>query len=316
MHDHRFRPPLRFGRGCGHGRDDLCHLRIPSPQRCERCTPDPSSRQSACEPLIRTPPKTRSAAMHDAHSHLHLFNHAPEWLAQSPTAPQVSLVSALHPSDWERLSTLHSLHPRRIRPAFGIHPWHAQLLPPAWQDLLRSRLQSIPEAAIGECGLDRRNSPASLEEQSRLLDAQLHIAHEFGRGVVLHVVNAWDIAIPMLERVPPHIPLLLHAFAPKGVSGAPWKRWNAWFSFRTQSLVRKNPALTALIQTLPANRLLIESDACPPLPDTCGNLEEAVCQPLQLGVLALAEMLGSSPQEIETSTDHNFALWCSACREP
>mgnify|MGYP006279432335 CR=1 FL=1 len=131
---------------------------------------------------------------------------------------------------------------------------------------------------------------------------------------VLHVVRAWDLATPILDADAGQRPVLLHSFSPRGLNGQPWKRWNAWFSFRASRLTHADPALVELITGLPTDRLLIESDAHPDN-HSIGGAQAQVNRCLSDSVRAIAAILQKDPAEIESRTDANFALWCAACRE-
>ncbi len=252
--------------------------------------------------------------MHDAHNHLHCFSDAASRLQYSREPDRKHMVASLRPDDWPALASLHAQFPNRILPAFGIHPWFAQSLPPDWVDSLRRMLLAHPVAAVGECGIDRLRSPLEPAQQTELLDTIVQLAGEHCRGIVLHVVRAWDLAAPILERHAGRSPVLLHAFSPRGLQGQPWTRWNAWFSFRAESLTHPSAPLAELIRSLPADRLLIESDAHPANPSDENCLEQVNTR-LRTSLSSLASLLGNTPEEIEARTDANFALWCAACRE-
>lgn len=253
--------------------------------------------------------------MHDAHNHLHCFPW-PESVVQDahqPIRPQMA--TGLHPDDWPLLANLHQRFPDRIIPAFGVHPWLAQSLPLDWANRLHEMLASHPMAAVGECGVDRTRCPLTSTQQTELLETHAQLARNLRRGLVLHVVRAWDLAAPILNTHSNQMPVLLHAFSPRGLTGQPWKRWNAWFSFRSETLALPTSATADLIKSVPPDRLLIESDIHPSNTPGRTHWERAKSR-LVDSVSSLASILGKAPEEIEARTDANFTLWCAACREP
>ena len=253
--------------------------------------------------------------MHDAHNHLHCFPDAETQLRGVGDSVRRQMVAGLHPLDWPTLATLHQQFPEHIVPAFGVHPWFANSLPADWHIALREMLLSHNTAAVGECGVDRLRGPLTPAQQAELLETHLQLALELRRGIVLHVVRAWDLAAPVLDANAGQRPVLLHAFSPRGLLNQDWTRWNAWFSFRAESLARPSAALAELIGTLPPDRLLIESDIHPTSASDATCWDQANSR-LDASLNSLASLLGKAPEEIEARTDANFALWCAACREP
>ena len=253
--------------------------------------------------------------MHDAHNHLHCFPDAGTQLRGGVDSVRRQMVAGLHPRDWPTLATLHQRFPEHIVPAFGVHPWFANPLPADWHIALREMLLSHNAAAVGECGVDRLRGPLTPAQQAELLEGHLQLAVELRRGIVLHVVRAWDLAAPVLDAHAKQRPVLLHAFSPRGLMNQRWTRWNAWFSFRAESLARPSAALEELIGTLPPDRLLIESDIHPTSASDAKYWDQATSR-LDASLNSLASILRTTPEEIEARTDANFALWCAACREP
>ena len=77
----------------------------------------------------------------------------------------------------------------------GVHPW-ASCAPDAspasevaaW---LRERLAADPRLGVGEIGLDRLKAKAIPPQMREVFEAQLRVALEFGRPVVLHGAKCW-----------------------------------------------------------------------------------------------------------------------------
>ena len=88
------------------------------------------------------------------------------------------------------------------RDFFGVHPWEtlgsetggiivSQVPPLPMLSSLRSVLLANPHAGVGEIGLDRlkcRDIPPLMRE---VFEAQLALAFELGRPVVLHGAKCW-----------------------------------------------------------------------------------------------------------------------------
>lgn len=54
--------------------------------------------------------------------------------------------------DWDRVRDLCEHHPKML-PNFGLHPWYLGRRSPTWLEELRSRLEEVPGAAVGEVRL-------------------------------------------------------------------------------------------------------------------------------------------------------------------
>jgi TatD DNase family protein len=81
----------------------------------------------------------------------------------------------------------------------GIHPHEAKDAPPGFDDALASLAADPRCVAIGECGLDffRNHSPADV--QRAVFARQIAVAKRVGRPLVLHVRDAFDDALDVLE---------------------------------------------------------------------------------------------------------------------
>lgn len=138
---------------------------------------------------------------------------------------------------------------------------------------LEERLHQHPQALVGEIGLDRAfrlriNKQLSkfkvkLDHQRAVLDAQLAVAVQYQRAVSLHGVQA---AQPLYQAVLANTPpgVCLHAYG-----GSPELLRDAWLRMQVPIYVsicelvhgRMHYAkLEALLATIPADRVLTESD--------------------------------------------------------
>jgi TatD DNase family protein len=143
----------------------------------------------------------------------------------------------------------------------GMHPHDAAQFELARDlDRLREHLQQ-GAVAIGECGLDYHYDHSPRDVQRRLFEAQLHLAGEVGRPVVVHTREAVDDTAALIrEAGQAGVRGVLHCFTgPASLADVALERgWSVSFSgvvtFRKWSD-------DALIRSIPADRILIESDA-------------------------------------------------------
>ena len=150
-------------------------------------------------------------------------------------------------------------------------------------ETLRSNLVTHPSALLGEVGLDRasripKSYPSSplvltpfiipLSHQLAILEAQLDLAVELGRGVSMHSVKAQMVTKELIERMKArwgerwdNISMDLHSC---GLSAQMWKdiekkHPNVFLSLST-AINSRSPNHRALISACSPSRILVESD--------------------------------------------------------
>lgn len=104
-------------------------------------------------------------------------------------------------------------HPNGLYAA-GIHPWWTAQHHFSLQNHLEalSRWLQIPQVVqLGECGLDRLHG-ATLDEQVRILDAQIELAEQYNRPLTLHIVRAFDLLLSVRKRHRPKQRWTIHGF--------------------------------------------------------------------------------------------------------
>jgi TatD DNase family protein len=141
--------------------------------------------------------------MFDSHCHLDVAEFAPDRadvLARARAAGvHEQLIPAINAAHWDDLAALCQAEPG-LYPAFGLHPMflhdHQQ------QDLQRlaAMLERHPKSLVGECGLDYFVSDASADRQLPWLRAQLQLAADLNRPVILHARRAFDAILLELKR--------------------------------------------------------------------------------------------------------------------
>ncbi len=190
----------------------------------------------------------------------------------------------------------------------GVHPHHAS----EWDDDAGRALQALAAGAevvaIGECGLDFNRNFSPPADQERAFEAQLELAARLGMPVFLHQRDAHarflEILRPYRDRLPgavahcftggieelrPYLGLDLHI----GITG--------WVCDP-----RRGQALRDCVAEIPADRLMLETDAPFLLPrDLQPPPRDRRNEPAFLPHIlqALARLRGTSPEALaETST--------------
>ncbi len=152
-----------------------------------------------------------------------------------------------------------------VTTAYGLHPWYASVAPPEWLEQLTCALQADPHALVGEVGLDGiRKVHDGGALQRRTLVAQLALAARLERPVILHGARAWAPLFRLLEPWVNRLPaILLHgvSFSAELLRLPIMRSRNIWFSVGGGLLAQGAKTLPELVKALPADRLLVETDA-------------------------------------------------------
>jgi len=171
------------------------------------------------------------------------------------------------------------------------------------------RLAAHPKiVALGECGLDYHYDNGTPAAQAKGFRAHIAAARETGLPVVIHTREADADTLRILEeetgRGP--FPALLHCFS----SGAELARRGVelglYVSFSGILTFKKSDELRAIAAEVPADRLLVETDApfLAPVP-----FRGKVNEPSYVAETAkiLASVRGWSVEETQRRTTENFA---------
>lgn len=246
----------------------------------------------------------------DSHNHLHrLADPAAAVDAMRAVGVAGCVVNSTAEADWPAVARLATRFPDFVQPAFGLHPWFALSAGPASLDHLRATLLGSPRAAVGECGLDRAvATPPDL--QTTVFKEQLALARELDRPAVIHCVRAWGALAEILERFPHPARFLLHSFDGSAEIARRLTPLGAYFSFSGRFLHPHRRAAAAVFATLPADRLLVESDApdgAAPADLLSHHLPDGGHHPANLPVIAaaLADLRGLPPAQLAALLTQN-----------
>ena len=142
--------------------------------------------------------------------------------------------------------------------SLGIHPHEAASFEPEQMTELRALLARPHVVAVGETGLDYFRDYAPADAQQRLFAAQLALAHEAGKPVVIHTRAADDdTRARLLEH---DGPVILHCFSSEPLLAPALER--GWYVSFAGNVTYKNAYdLRAAARRVPADRLLAETDS-------------------------------------------------------
>jgi len=236
----------------------------------------------------------------DSHAHLDLLDD-PDGAVARARATGVTRILTIGARDAVELADAHD----DVYAVVGIHPHEAG----AEHDLDELRaLHAHPKVvAVGEIGLDHYRDYAPHDAQQRLFAAQLDLARELGKPVVIHTRAADEPTLAELERFDGTV--VLHCFSsPQLLPAALERRW--YVSFAGNVTYKNAPELRLAASQVPADRILAETD-CPylaPQPVRGKANEPAyVVHTLE----TLAQVRGEEAAELAARIDEN----ANACFE-
>jgi TatD DNase family protein len=145
----------------------------------------------------------------------------------------------------------------------GTHPHYADKEPEITTANLVKLTNDPKVVAIGEAGLDYFRNNSSVEGQERGFRRHIAAARETGLPLVIHARDADDDIANILEEESAKgaFPFVLHCFtggpdlAKRGVA------LGGYVSFSGVITFKKSEALRAVAADLPADRILVETDA-------------------------------------------------------
>jgi TatD DNase family protein len=147
-----------------------------------------------------------------------------------------------------------------VRCAVGIHPNYTQHATLADVPVLGELQKDSSVVALGEMGLDYFHKFADRAHQARLFEAQLGLASEVGRPVVIHSREAIDDTLAIMRNFP-GVRAVFHCFTGTAEEAERILAARYWISFTGPVTYKKNDALREVVRGMPIDRLMVETDA-------------------------------------------------------
>jgi TatD DNase family protein len=189
--------------------------------------------------------------------------------------------------------------------AIGRHPNEATGYDEAVTEQLRELARHPNCRAIGETGLDYYRDYAPRADQEHAFHAQIEIAREAGKPLVIHTRAAEDDTVATLTREADDLQVVLHCFSmPDRLQECLAHGW--WISFAGNVTYPKATDLQEAARATPLDRMLVETDA-PYLTPQVVRKERN--RPAYVAHTArfIAELRGIEYAELEAAVDANAA---------
>ena len=161
-------------------------------------------------------------------------------------------------------------HPGFLHATAGVHPHHAVEYT-AEADLELRELHRAPEiVAVGECGLDYHRDFSPRPAQRRAFEMQLQLAADIGKPLFLHQRDAHDDFLAILGGFRGQLgAAVVHCFT--GTQEQMFECLDAGYYIGITGWLcdeRRGLHLREMVRHIPADRLLVETDAPYLLPRT------------------------------------------------
>jgi TatD DNase family protein len=198
----------------------------------------------------------------------------------------------------------------RFAPVFcsvGTHPHNAHEEPEVTAAELVRRAAHRKVVAIGEAGLDYHYDFSPRDAQERGLRTHIAAARETGLPLVIHCRNAdADMArILTEESAEGSFPAVLHCFTGNRELAFAGVALGCYVSFSGILTFKKSDELRAIAAVLPAERLLVETDAPYLAPGRYRGKRNEPAYTVETAKV-LADLRGVSTDEIARQTTKNF----------
>jgi TatD DNase family protein len=195
----------------------------------------------------------------DTHAHLDACAHPPDVVcARARQAGVHGIITIGTGIDSCRSSLAIAARLKGVHAALGIHPHQASGPEAQRLDELRRLLAHDRAVAVGETGLDYFRDVAAPGDQQRLFEAQLELAEELARPVVIHNRDADDATVSTLTGFGGTV--ILHCFSSPGLLPLAIER-GYYVSFAGNVTYPKADELRAAAERVPSDRLLAETDS-------------------------------------------------------
>ncbi|MBO9350193.1 MAG: TatD family hydrolase [Thermomicrobium sp.] len=243
----------------------------------------------------------------DTHCHLDLpdfDNDRPLVIERARDAGvQGFVLIAFSPTRWEAALTLAEATPGMVV-ALGIHPNEADRYDTQVEQRLRQLARHPLVRAIGEIGLDFHWKTTDAKTQERAFRRQIALARELNLPIVLHQREALHELLAILEDADPPHRGVMHCFTGDPADATRFLELGLHLGIGGIVTYRSAPDLRHAVQILPADRMVLETDApyLAPVPYRGRRNEPAF---LRATVATIAELRRQTEDEVARATTRN-----------
>jgi TatD DNase family protein len=197
----------------------------------------------------------------DTHCHLFLMDQEPAVVVEAAKAARVErmICVGVDVQTSERSIQIAS-ELDGVRASAGVHPHDADTFDDGAAARIETLLKDPTVVGVGECGLDWFRMHSERAAQLRTLAAHVELARDCGKPMIVHVRDAWDDALRVLdegsaERV------VIHCFTGDAEVARECERRGYWLSFAGNVTYPKNAHMREAAAAVSLDRVLVETDS-------------------------------------------------------
>lgn len=199
----------------------------------------------------------------DSHCHIDFteFDHdRVEVLARASNAGvEKIIVPGVMQNTWQRINNYcHNYH--QLYPCYGLHPYFIEKHSKNEIAQLKQLIEKNRPVAVGECGLDFFLKNLDKKTQQFYFEQQLDIAIEFHLPVVIHARKSTEDVIKAI-KLRPGLTGMIHSYSGSYEQAQQLIDLGFYLSFGGPITYEKSSRLRKLVQSLPLNSILVETDA-------------------------------------------------------
>lgn len=198
-------------------------------------------------------------------AHIHLANTDSEHRDYIDSCSMMFSCSA-RPDEWRTQIDIAEKDDSVI-PFYGTHPWYCSEHD---NRLLEEILNEHPDSCIGEIGLDYLKDHKELQKMT--FELQLELAEHYERPITIHMVRS-EMDVLNALRVYKLKGIILHSFDSASYV-KPFTELDCFFSISPRILRKGDKRIDMLLNSIPEDRLLIESD----YPDCNGSMTDLIAK--------------------------------------
>jgi TatD DNase family protein len=200
--------------------------------------------------------------MVDSHTHLHICKPPDdELVAEAVAAGVTRMVTIGTDIETSELAIAAAERFEQVYAAVGIHPAEVGAFGDGEYAAIARMAEHPRCVAVGETGLDYFRDHTPHEDQATAFQAQIEIAREAGKPVIIHTRDADDDTLAILTEHTAGLKVILHCFSMGSRIEECLAHRDWWVSFAGNVTYPKNGDLRAAALKVPADRLLVETDA-------------------------------------------------------
>ncbi|MBQ9263037.1 MAG: TatD family hydrolase [Clostridia bacterium] len=191
--------------------------------------------------------------------------------------------------------------------AVGVHPHEAKDAAPGYLDELAQLLEDQKAVALGEIGLDYYYDFSPRDIQKQVMDEQIDLAVRLDVPVIFHIRDAHGDMVDYFRARQTLPSGIIHCFSGSPEIAREYVKMGFYISFAGPLTFKKAPHLWEAAQTVPIDRLLVETDSPYLTPEPKRGRRNEPANVVWV-LKKMAELRGLPEEEMARIT------WDNACR--